>query len=86
MNQINAEYELIDVENQKVINVYKVDGIVVAKYIYDFANPENDKTEGTFVEYVRSLGIEWEEEKAKRFHEIKREEAQYYLEVEAKRN
>ncbi|MDF2065085.1 hypothetical protein [Bacillus sp. Cr_A10] len=84
MNIINSEYELIDVENQIVILVYKVDDVVVAKYIYDFANPENDKTEGTFVDYVRSQGIEWEEEKAQRFHEVKREEAKYYLEVYSK--
>ena len=84
MSSINAEYELIDVENQIVINVYKVDEVVVAKYIYDFSNPSNDKTEGTFVDYIRSQGIEWNEDKANKFHEVKREEAKFFLELKSK--
>lgn len=84
MNLVTAEYELIDVENQVVVNVYKLDGNVIAKYTYDFSNPENDTTEGTIVEYALSQGIEWEEEKQKRFHEVKREEAKFYLDIKSK--
>jgi hypothetical protein len=84
MNFIKAEYELIDVENQIVINVYRVDGKVVAKYTYDFSNPENDTTEGTFVEYALSQGIEWEVEKQREFHKVKRDEAKFYLDLKSK--
>ena len=81
---IAAEYELIQVENQIVVNIFKVEGKVIAKYIYDFSNPENDRTEGTFVDYALAQGIEWEVEKQKEFHEAKREEAKFFLDLKSK--
>ncbi|QHJ71616.1 hypothetical protein [Planococcus halotolerans] len=84
MNVVTAEYEVIDVEKQIVVNVYRVDGEAVAKYTYDFANPENDKTEGTIVEYALSQGFEWDEEKQNRFHEVKREEAKFVLDMKSR--
>lgn len=81
---INSAYELIDTENRVMVNVFRVDGEVVAKYTYDFSDPENDKIEGSLPEYFLSQGIEWEEGKQKEFHKIKREEAKYYLDVFSK--